>query len=114
MGCGLSWFSGRIEVAVSALAVFFFSSRRRHTRWTGDWSSDVCSSDLEAAAAGVHTSVGSKQSFPIAGVGASAGGLEAFTALLTHLPSDPGMAFVLIQHLDPNQPSQLTDRKSVV
>src|SRR5690348_18406640 len=28
---------------------FFFSSRRRHTRWTGDWSSDVCSSDLETA-----------------------------------------------------------------
>src|SRR5690348_17820704 len=28
--------------------VFFFSSRRRHTRWTGDWSSDVCSSDLRA------------------------------------------------------------------
>src|SRR6266487_4348453 len=27
---------------------FFFSSRRRHTRWTGDWSSDVCSSDLVA------------------------------------------------------------------
>src|SRR5579863_10710302 len=25
---------------------FFFSSRRRHTWWTGDWSSDVCSSDL--------------------------------------------------------------------
>src|SRR6266487_6303834 len=31
------------------LLVFFFSSRRRHTRWTGDWSSDVCSSDLDAA-----------------------------------------------------------------
>src|SRR6266487_4821034 len=28
------------------MVVFFFSSRRRHTRWTGDWSSDVCSSDL--------------------------------------------------------------------
>src|SRR5436189_6165861 len=28
------------------LAVFFFSSRRRHTRYIGDWSSDVCSSDL--------------------------------------------------------------------
>src|SRR6267154_4016757 len=28
------------------MGVFFFSSRRRHTRWTGDWSSDVCSSDL--------------------------------------------------------------------
>src|SRR5215208_7307762 len=29
---------------------FFFSSRRRHTSWPRDWSSDVCSSDLEAAA----------------------------------------------------------------
>src|SRR5690348_17894526 len=28
---------------------FFFSSRRRHTRWTGDWSSDVCSSDLTSS-----------------------------------------------------------------
>src|SRR5437870_12426162 len=28
------------------LTVFFFSSRRRHTRWPRDWSSDVCSSDL--------------------------------------------------------------------
>src|SRR5690348_17725715 len=30
------------------ICFFFFSSRRRHTRWTGDWSSDVCSSDLQA------------------------------------------------------------------
>src|SRR5690625_5969151 len=29
------------------LFVFFFSSRRRHTRWPRDWSSDVCSSDLD-------------------------------------------------------------------
>src|SRR5437870_11661261 len=29
---------------------FFFSSRRRHTRWPRDWSSDVCSSDLSGAA----------------------------------------------------------------
>src|SRR6266487_1979446 len=29
---------------------FFFASRRRHTRWTGDWSSDVCSSDLSRLA----------------------------------------------------------------
>src|SRR5688500_19441769 len=32
------------------LCVFFFSSRRRHTRLQGDWSSDVCSSDLLKAA----------------------------------------------------------------
>src|SRR5712691_9997944 len=47
--------------------------------------------------------------FPVVGVGASAGGLEALTAFLKHLPSDSGMAFVLIQHLDPNHPSQLTE-----
>src|SRR5207253_5703013 len=29
-----------------ACSLFFFSSRRRHTRWPRDWSSDVCSSDL--------------------------------------------------------------------
>lgn len=35
----------------------------------------------------------------IVGVGASAGGLDAFTRLLRHLPSDTGAAFVLVQHL---------------
>src|SRR5690625_6026183 len=30
--------------------LFFFSSRRRHTRWPRDWSSDVCSSDLDNSA----------------------------------------------------------------
>src|SRR6266487_6061553 len=34
------------SITVCPSRVFFFSSRRRHTRWTGDWSSDVCSSDL--------------------------------------------------------------------
>src|SRR2546426_7142739 len=32
---------------VQACSFFFFSSRRRHTRLQGDWSSDVCSSDLK-------------------------------------------------------------------
>jgi two-component system CheB/CheR fusion protein len=45
----------------------------------------------------------------IVGVGASAGGLEAFTELLRKLPDDTGMAFVLIQHLDPTQPSHLVE-----
>ena len=48
-------------------------------------------------------------SFPIVGLGASAGGLEAFTQLLSHLPHDTGMAFVLIQHLDPSHESHLTE-----
>src|SRR5256885_14126380 len=40
--------------------MFFFSSRRRHTRLQGDWSSDVCSSDLfqEFGPAGFHVSIG--------------------------------------------------------
>ena len=45
----------------------------------------------------------------VVGVGASAGGLEAFTELLSHLPADTGMAFVLIQHLDPTHESHLTE-----
>lgn len=47
--------------------------------------------------------------FPIVGIGASAGGLEAFSQLLKALPTDTGMAFVLVQHLDPRHESQLPD-----
>src|SRR6202451_4811838 len=36
-----------LDVFVFCYMLFFFSSRRRHTRYSGDWSSDVCSSDLE-------------------------------------------------------------------
>jgi two-component system, chemotaxis family, CheB/CheR fusion protein len=45
--------------------------------------------------------------FFIVGVGASAGGLEAFTQLLRALPIDTGMAFVFVQHLDPHHESAL-------
>lgn len=47
--------------------------------------------------------------FPIVGIAASAGGLEAFTGLLSHLPIDTGMAFVLIQHLAPDHKSLLSE-----
>jgi two-component system CheB/CheR fusion protein len=47
--------------------------------------------------------------FPIVGIGASAGGLEAFQQMLAHLPPDTGMAFLLVQHLDPSHKSQLTE-----
>lgn len=58
-----------------------------------------------------------ERAFPIVGVGASAGGLEAFTQLLEHLPATTGMAYVLIQHLDPTHASQLPEilsRKSAM
>jgi two-component system CheB/CheR fusion protein len=38
----------------------------------------------------------------IVGIGASAGGLAAFKSFLRHTPPDTGMAFVLVQHLDPH------------
>src|SRR4030095_6556854 len=47
--------------------------------------------------------------FPIVGIGAPAGGLEAFSQLLRALPTDTGMAFVLVQHLDPQHESQLSE-----
>jgi two-component system CheB/CheR fusion protein len=45
--------------------------------------------------------------FPVVGVGASAGGLGAITHLLAALPPRPGLALVVIQHLDPKQQSRL-------
>src|SRR5436189_611808 len=51
----------------------------------------------------------SSKLFPIVGIGASAGGLEAFSDLLHALPADTGMAFVLVQHLDPSHESMLTE-----
>ncbi len=50
-----------------------------------------------------------KHIFPIVGFGASAGGLEAFTKVLSHLPENTGMAFVLVQHLDPTHGSMLKE-----
>src|SRR5437762_10712830 len=40
-------------MGISYFLFFFFSSRRRHTRYIGDWSSDVCSSDLGLVLLGV-------------------------------------------------------------
>jgi len=47
--------------------------------------------------------------FPVVGIGASAGGLEAVSAMLRELPPDSGMAFILVQHLDPHHESQLVE-----
>jgi PAS domain-containing protein len=65
---------------------------------------------VAAAASKPETRATAKQaSFPIVGVGASAGGLEAFTQLLSALPEHLGMAFVCMPHLDPNRESAMTE-----
>ncbi|MGB7874286.1 MAG: chemotaxis protein CheB, partial [Anaerolineales bacterium] len=49
------------------------------------------------------------QSFPIVGIGASAGGLEALELFLANVPENSGMAFVIVQHLDPNHKGMLVE-----
>lgn len=64
-----------------------------------------------ANSAAADTETPSTASFPIVGIGASAGGLAAFEAFFSGMPSDtePGMAFVLVQHLAPDHKSILSD-----
>jgi len=47
--------------------------------------------------------------FPIVGIGASAGGLNACSKLMDALPANNGMAFILVQHLDPSHESMMVD-----
>jgi two-component system, chemotaxis family, CheB/CheR fusion protein len=51
----------------------------------------------------------SQAAFPIVGIGASAGGLDAFKELLHALPRDTGMAYILVTHLPPSRESMLTE-----
>jgi two-component system, chemotaxis family, CheB/CheR fusion protein len=59
----------------------------------------------------VETAKTTETGFPVVGIGASAGGLAAFEAFFSGMPADvePGMAFVLVQHLAPDHKSILTD-----
>jgi len=50
-----------------------------------------------------------KENFPIVGIGASAGGLEALEQFLSNVPENSGMAYVVIQHLDPTQKGMLPE-----
>src|SRR5438067_4693320 len=55
-----------------------------------------------------HKPSDSDHSLSVVGIGASAGGLEASEQLLRAVPSDTGLAFVLVQHLAPNPGSRLS------
>ena len=54
-------------------------------------------------------SAGMPESFPIVAIGASAGGLEAITQFVEHLTPDMGMAYLVVQHLDPQHKSMLVE-----
>ena len=51
----------------------------------------------------------SQNLFPVVGIGASAGGLEAFKKLITAIPDNSGMAYILVQHLHPEHESALPE-----
>jgi len=55
------------------------------------------------------TLIKSPNLFPVVGIGASAGGLDAFKKLLKAIPENSGMAYVLVQHLDPRHESMLPE-----
>ncbi len=50
-----------------------------------------------------------QRDFPLIGIGASAGGLEAVRKFLEAIPGETGMAFVLIMHLSPERESRLSE-----
>src|SRR5687768_14155115 len=72
-------------------------------------TSTAGAADATRPAAGMSDAApdGTAAPFLVVGVGASAGGLEAFGELVEALPPRPGMAFVLVQHLAPDSASSL-------
>lgn len=79
------------------------TGRRRHLRDDAETrSSSGCMPPRRAPA-------GESGDFPVVGIGASAGGLEAFQKFFDALPPDNGMAIILIQHLDPTHQSMMVE-----
>src|SRR6266511_3195445 len=72
-------------------------------------STPTAASDSQPESAGTDALSQSALPFPVVCIGASAGGLEAFTQLLSALPTDTGMAFVLVSHLSPSHTSHLAE-----
>jgi two-component system, chemotaxis family, CheB/CheR fusion protein len=77
-------------------------------------SSDNPASELQRSSELVSNQCGPEsiaptKPFTVVGIGASAGGLEAVSELLSSLPADSGMAFILVQHLDPHHDSMLVE-----
>src|SRR3712207_8539542 len=98
-----------------ALTDFFFSSRRRHTRYWRDWSSDVCSSDLARAGAAMGCkealfTLGDRPEdrWPVASSWLEAHGFDSTLAYLRAMAIRVLEETGLLPHLNPG------DRKSVV
>src|SRR5260370_23037913 len=91
-------------MAIARRCVFFFSSRRRHTRFKCDWSSDVCSSDLATPPAGLTSQVLGRGTYMSDGTLPLEQGEEIVVSRITVVPggssgwhSHPGGAIVVLQ-----------------
>jgi two-component system, chemotaxis family, CheB/CheR fusion protein len=82
-----------------------FHSRRAkaHTIWSNQKQNIMKTAQIN------KPKILSANTFPVVGIGASAGGLDAFKRLLKAIPEDSGMAYILVQHLDPAHESILAD-----
>ncbi len=76
---------------------------------TGQMKSERKKNGNGKPGAGKDRAAAGRNDFLIAAIGASAGGIEAVSELLQGLPADTGIAFVLVQHLDPTHHSFLTE-----
>src|SRR5690606_5581678 len=87
---------------------FFFSSRRRHTRFSRDWSSDVCSSDLDglAARAAHHPAAGAAGSDPAGHQPADRAAEEHLAGFADH-PVGPGIPRAPARSGDADDPGDL-------
>lgn len=90
------------------------SVTRPTERETGDAASQAARNGDAGAPTGEDVSTASSQAAAppdcvVVGVGASAGGLDAYKRLLYELPGDAGVAFVLVQHLDPTHESLMVE-----
>ena len=66
-------------------------------------------SNPRTSSAAQNNVVTASKNFTIVGIGASAGGLEAIGEMLENLLPDTGMAFVIVQHLDPTHESRIDE-----
>ena len=72
-------------------------------------SSDQNSKPASPSPVAAAAALSDRPPFPIVGIGASAGGLEALEQFLGHVPPACGMAFVVVQHLDPNYKGMIVE-----
>src|SRR6478735_12296654 len=81
--------------------LFFFSSRRRHTRLQGDWSSDVCSSDLRYGMGISVADIGGRHAI------AHGGGISGFLSEVEYYPDDDLVVVVLLNTAGPVAPRDI-------